>query len=289
MSQNSEQVKKVLATLEDIPTLPTVINKLMELLENPKSTAKDINDVIKTDQSLTAKTLKLVNSAYYGFPRKIGTVTDAVVILGFNTVRSLALSATVCKMFSGGKSEFFNRGDLWEHSMAVAFASRIIAKKVKYPEQEEAFVSGLLHDIAKIIEDQYFHETFIEAVNASREKGLSLIDTEREIVGMDHSLIGRRIADKWNLPFKVTKVIGYHHQPEFGGTGDEKMLTCIVHIADSIVKIRKIGNSGNYGPIVLNKDAVATLKISKQDLAEVVQKLVVEMNKASEFLKIVKE
>ncbi len=289
MSQNSEQIKKVLATLEDIPTLPMVINKLMELLENPRSTAKDINDVIKTDQALTAKTLKLVNSAYYGFPRRIGTVTDAVVILGFNTVRSLALSATVCKMFSGGKSEFFNRGALWEHSIAVAFASRIIAKKVKYAEPEEAFVAGLLHDIAKIIEDQYFHEEFIEAVVLSKEKKLSLIDAEREAVGMDHSLIGRRIADKWNLPFKVTKVIGYHHQPEFGGTGDEKLLISIVHIADSIVKIRKIGNSGNYGPVTLNKAAVTALKVSKQDLADTVQKLLVEMKKASDFLKIVKE
>ncbi|NLK63381.1 MAG: HDOD domain-containing protein [Fusobacteria bacterium] len=289
MSQNSEHVKKILATLDDIPTLPLVINRLMELLENPKSTAKDINDVIKTDQSLTAKTLKLVNSAYYGFPRKIGTVTDAVVILGFNTVRSLALSATVCKLFSGEKTEYFDRAELWEHSMAVAFASRLIAKKVRYPEQEEAFVAGLLHDIAKVIEDQYFHDIFIEAVKMSKDNGISLIDAEREVIGMDHSLIGRRIADKWNLPFKVTKVIGYHHQPEFGGIGDEKILTSIVHVADSVVKLRKIGNSGNYGPIVLDKSAVELLKITKQDLAEVVKKLLIEMEKAADFLKIVKE
>lgn len=283
-----EKVRKIITAIDDIPTLPIVLTKLMELIDNPKSTAKDINDVIQTDQSLTAKTLKLVNSAYYGFPRKIGTVTDAVVILGFNTVRSLALSATICKMFGGG-DENFSREKLWEHSMAVGFASRIIAKMVRYQEEEEAFVSGLLHDVAKIIEDQKFHDDFVKAVVKSREKQISLLETEKEEVGMDHSLIGRRIADKWNLPLKITKVIGYHHQPEFSGTGDEKTLTSIVYVADAITKIRKIGDSGNYGAVNLNKEIVEMLGLGKKELAEVVQKLITEMKNAEEFLNVVKE
>lgn len=288
MAQDNDRIKKIISSIADLPTLPIVVTKLMELVDNPMSTARDINNVIKTDQSLTAKTLKLVNSAYYGFPRSIATVTDAVVILGFNTVRSLALSATVCKMFSG-KSESFDRSQLWEHSIAVAFASRIIAKKVKYQEEEEAFVVGLLHDIAKIIEDQYFHEDFVKAIEESKSKKIDLTIAEKEYIGMDHSLIGRRIADKWSLPSKVTKVIGYHHQPQFAGVGEDKILASIVHVADVVVKIRKIGNSGNYGPLAINKAAVETLKISKVDLADTVQKLVIEMKKAADFLKIVQE
>ncbi len=288
MAQETENVKKILEKIEDLPTLPVVITRLMALIDNPMSTAKDINDVIKTDQALTAKTLKLVNSAYYGFPRKIATVTDAVVILGFDTVRSLALSATVCKMFEGG-DENFDRGQLWEHSVAVAFASRIIAKRVKYKDEEEAFVAGLLHDIAKIIEDQHFHDLFIKSILESKSKGISLVDAEKNIIGMDHSVIGRRVADKWNLPLKVTKVIGYHHQPQFAGGQEEKDLSSIVHVADTVVKIRKIGDSGNYGPIALDKFAVESLKLEKKDLAEIVQKLLIEMKKAADFLKIVKE
>lgn len=287
MAINSEQVKNLIAKIDDLPTLPNVITKIMEILENPKSTARDIDNVIKTDQTLTAKTLKMVNSAYYGFPRRITTVTDAVVILGFNTVRSLALSATVCKMFLGGSKDF-DREALWEHSIAVAFASRIIAKRVRYSDEEEAFVAGLLHDVAKIVEDQYFHEEFMKAVTKSKNELISLLECERQELGMDHSLIGRRVADKWNLPLKITKVIGYHHQPEFAG-GEDQEITSIVHVADVLVKIRKIGDSGNYGSIEINKTAIAALKLNKKDLAEIVQKLILEMKKAEEFLKIIKE
>ena len=283
----AEKVKKIITTLEELPTLPVIITKLLGLLDNPMSTARDINNVIKEDQALTAKTLKMVNSAYYGFPKSISTLTDAVVVLGFNTVRSLSLSATVCKIFEGG-GEDFDRAKLWEHSLGVAFASRIIAKMVRYPEEEEAFVAGLLHDIAKIVEDQNFHEEFTKAVVQSREKSSSLLEEEREYVGMDHSTIGRRIADRWGLPAKVTKVVGYHHQPQFAGSGEEKILTSIVHVADIIVRIRKIGDSGNYG-IKLDKFATDTLKLKKVDLQTIAKKLNTELKAASEFLKIVKE
>ncbi|MGM0507606.1 MAG: HDOD domain-containing protein [Fusobacteriota bacterium] len=284
---NTKKVKEVIAKIDDLPTLPTVVTKLMELVDNPNSNAKDINDVIKTDQALTTKVLKLVNSAYYAFPRAIATVTDAVVILGFNTVRSLALSVTVCKMFSGG-DEDFSREDLWEHSIAVAFASRIIAKMVGFKNEEQAFVAGLLHDVAKIIEDQNIHEEFIKAVIESREKKISLIETEKKYIGMDHSLIGRRVADKWELPHDITKVIGYHHRPEFAGDAEHKKLASIVHVADAIVKIRKIGHSGNYGKVSLDQNAVSLLKLAKKDLAKVVQGLIKEMKNASAFLEIIK-
>ncbi len=287
-AKTSLEIKKIIESLDELPTLPIVVTKLMQLVDNPLSTARDINNVIKTDQALTAKVLKLVNSAYYGFPRSIATVTDAVVILGFNAVRSLALGATVCKMFSGG-SEEFNREDLWEHSIATAFAGRIIAKKVKYKEEEQAFVSGLLHDIAKIIEDQIFHEEFINAVVKSKEEQISLLETEKEFIGMDHALIGRRIADKWKLPIIITKVIGYHHRPKFAGDEQEKTIASIVHVADAIVKIRKIGNSGNYAKINLDREAVQLLKLTKKDLATIVKELIVEMRNAADFLKIIKE
>ena len=109
MRKDPASLNKILDKLDELPTLPVVIQQILSLLENPNSTAKDINEVIKNDQSLTLKTLKLVNSSYYGFPRRIGTVTEAIVVLGFDTVRSLVLSASVCKMFEGGDNKEFNR------------------------------------------------------------------------------------------------------------------------------------------------------------------------------------
>lgn len=286
MSTKLENVRKTLSKVEELPTLPTVVTQLMSLTENPLTTANDINNVIKTDQALTAKTLKLVNSAYYGFPRSIGTVTQAVVILGFNTVKSLAIGATVCKIFDGG-SEKFDRKRLWEHSIAVGFAARILAKHVKYQDEEEAFVCGILHDIAKIVEDQKFHDDFIKAVLESKEKTIDLSELEKKHIGMDHSAIGKRIANIWNLPVNVTKAIGFHHNPRFAG--EYKRLASIVHIADAVVKIRKIGDSGNHGKVDLDKEVTKELGIDKKALTIIVKKLLAELKKADEFLKIIKE
>lgn len=280
-------IKKKLSQLDHLPTLPLIVTELLNLLDNPKSTPKEINELIRNDQSLTTKTLKMVNSSYYGFPREISTVTEAVVILGFDTVRNLALSVSLCKMFKGGGG--FDKQKLWEHTIAVAFASKIIAKAVKYQDDEIAFVAGLLHDIAKVFEDQFMHDEFVEAVELSKNQNLQLHEAEDKIIGYNHGNIGKYLSELWNLPKPLMTVIAYHHDAQNRMDLDHAKLNCIVNLADSLVRFRKIGDSGNYGKASINTKVLASLKLKKDDLAILIKRIVTEIEMGELFLKIVEE
>ena len=201
MTMSMDVIKRKIEKIDQLPTLPIIITELLSLLDNPKSTPRDINELIKNDQALTSKTLRLVNSSYYGFPRRIATVTESIVILGFDTVRNLAVSAGMVKILKG--KGHFDKEKFWHHTVAVAFLSKVIADFIKYPNSEVAFVSGLLHDISKVFLDLYFPNEFKEAVEKSKETGMSLVEAEIEILGYEHGAIGKRLADPWNLPKSI--------------------------------------------------------------------------------------
>src|ERR1035437_3936527 len=141
------ELQKALAKFKDLPTLPDVVAKVMQIVSNPLTTAGDLNQVISLDQALTFKVLRLANSAYYGFPKEITTITQSVTILGFNTIRNLALSVSVHKMlFADREKGLFNYRDFWKHCVAVGVCSRVLARRVGYKSEENAFTVGLLHD-----------------------------------------------------------------------------------------------------------------------------------------------
>ncbi len=284
MVRSIDEIKKKIDRITELPTLPIIITELLGLLDNPKSTPKDINELIKNDQSLTSKTLRLVNSSYYGFPRAISTVTEAVVILGFDTVRNLALSASIVKVLKNGGS--FNKNEFWYHTVAVAFMTRIIAKHIKYPKIEVAFVAGLLHDIAKVFEDQYFEKEFIEAIRLSKEKGEQLYKVEREVLGYDHAAIGKRLADSWSLPESIVAAMAYHHDLDKNIYPEHTTLVEIVYISDVLVRLKKMGNSGNYGKTGISKKILEKLKIKKDDLVQFLKKLEKELEKGNSFIEL---
>jgi putative nucleotidyltransferase with HDIG domain len=229
----------------------------------------------------------LVNSSYYGFPREISTVTDAVVILGFDTVRNLALSASIVKIMKKGGS--FDKSLFWHHTVAVAFMARIIAKHVKYSNVEVAFVAGLLHDIAKVFEDQYFSEEFMEATNMSEKRSEQLYITERETLGYDHATIGKRLADSWNLPKSIVAAMAYHHDLDKNIYPEHIALVDIIYLSDILVRLKKIGNSGNYGKTSVSKKVLERLKLKKENLVGFLKELDVELNKGNSFIELIND
>lgn len=287
MTRSIAEIKKKIEKITELPTLPIIITELIGLLDNPKSTPKDINELIKNDQSLTSKTLRLVNSSYYGFPRSISTVTEAVVILGFDTVRNLALSVGIMKILKKGGS--FNKVLFWHHTVAVAFMSRIIAKHIKYPNVEVAFVAGLLHDIAKVFEDQYFQKEFLESVELSKEKEIPLYIAEQEKLGYDHGAIAKRLGDSWNLPQSIVAAMAYHHDLDKNIFPEHMTLVEIVYISDALVRLKKIGNSGNYGKSSVSKKVMIKLKLNKENLAQFLKELESELDKGNSFLELINE
>lgn len=282
------EVRDFLKKVEKLPTLPGIAMKIIQTANNPKSAADDLSRIILSDVSLSAKVLKMVNSAYYGIRNKVGSVKQAIVILGFNTIKSLALSTAIMDKFgTSGTIEGFSRGEFWKHSLGVAITNRILARRlVKQREQEENFfMAGLLHDIGKIILDQYFHDDFLRVLHHMKSTGLSFYKAELEVNGLTHSEIGGMLAGQWQLPDELVAAIRFHHSPE--NRAENTMIISATHFANILCKTKGFGSGGDNDISGLVESCVMGLGLAEGDVAQIVG---VEMDeeyaKASDFLKL---
>ena len=232
--------------LQDLPPLPAVIVRVMQTVNDPGTSASDLNRLISADQALASKVLRLVNSSYYGFPRKISTVTNAVVILGFNTVRNLTTSLGVFNAFdSQGQKTALNREQFWAHSLGTAVAASALARRKGIGSKaiEEVFIGGLMHDIGKLFLDQYFPDQYSIAMKLASAAKISIWESEKTALGVGHALVGKRIAEKWNLPTSLTSMITLHHQPAFAKEYFE--MTATIQAADHVARKLGLGSSGD--------------------------------------------
>ncbi len=232
--------------LQDLPPLPAVITRVMQTVNSPTTSAADLNRLISSDPALSAKILRLVNSSYYGFPRKITTITHAIVILGFNTLRNLSTSVGIYRTFENHSTSCsLNRTMFWAHSMACACGASVIAKRKNAPSKtvEEVFVGGLLHDIGKLFLDNFFPLQYSVTLKLAKAARISIWDAEKTALGVGHVLVGRRISEKWNLPPTLTAMIALHHQPAYAKEYFE--IVAIVHAADYLARRLKVGNGGD--------------------------------------------
>jgi HD-like signal output (HDOD) protein len=220
--------------LADLPPLPAVVTRIMETVNDPETSAADLNKLIAMDQGLSSKVLRIVNSAYYGFPKRISTITHAVVILGFNTVRNLVLGVSAFGLLSQKSIPYgLNRARFWEHSVASAVAGSILAKKRLGKVRcapEEAFIGGLLHDIGTLFLDSYFPVQYAVAMAFAAREGKSSWEAENMVLGIDHVTVGRRIAEYWNFPSHLVAMLSGHHDPAQMKENFE--MAAIIHAAD---------------------------------------------------------
>ncbi len=282
-----EELKKALQKFKDLPTLPDVVAKVTRTVANPLASADDLNQVISLDQALTFKVLRLANSAYYGFPHEITTITQAVTILGFNTIRNLALSVSVHKLLFGGKErDLFSPRDFWKHCVATAVCARLLARRVGYKSEDNAFTAGLLHDIGKAVLDKIAHDDFVKALKESQEGGLPLWECEVRHCGIDHATLGGVIADLWNLPRELKTAVEFHHRPSAAGSVD--VLVAVVHVANELCREANLGASGDLGPVHISAEARALLNLSDESRALILEELNIKLKEAEDFLKLSK-
>ena len=288
-----ERIKKITQSIIGLPTLPTVITQMIGVIDNPKTSAKDVASLISTDQALTAKILKLANSAFYGFPRGIATVNHAVVVLGFDTVKNLGLSVSVLERFAGGSADTeFDRQKFWEHSIACGVAARMLAGKLRYRVEGEAFAAGILHDIGKLILSQYFTDEFGEILALVRDEDLYIGKAEEQVLGLTHTEIGHWLAEKWNLPDKLVAAIAYHHAP--GSLERDAELPSLIHLADFLCRREKIGDGGGTRLPNLDPAALRAFGIHEEPKAALRrifgygEELQEEMERAAAFTSIVR-
>jgi putative nucleotidyltransferase with HDIG domain len=210
----------LLKKIRDIPSLPEVVNRIIQLLGKPNTPASQIADLIAYDPGLTSKVLRMVNSAAYGFQRQISSVQHGIMILGFNTVRGLVLSTSIFKMLaSRSRSGGLDQKDLWEHSIATAMGAKVTARFLNVVEADDAFSAGMLHDVGKIVLDLYFPADYAPVVKEAKAKnirphGRRYLMMEKDILGMNHSEIGASLGGKWKLPVAINQVIEFHHNPD---------------------------------------------------------------------------
>lgn len=241
-AQRDQVVAAAIREISHIATLPEVTLKIIQLVEDPTSTAQDLNNVIAKDPALCTRILKVVNSAFYGLPGQIGSINRAIVLLGLNAVKNIAIAASLSKLFKGGQlTPGFSARDLWTHSISVATATKMIADKMKMGLADESFLSGLIHDIGIMVQMQFDRNKLVEVLDKVAPRVGSentapiadMLEVELAVFGATHQDFGASLCEKWKFPKSFYYVCGHHHNP-MELPHDQRTLACMVYVADHL-------------------------------------------------------
>lgn len=278
-------IDKVKDSIDIMPTLSPVVHKITEVANNVKSSAQDLTDVIQLDPVLTAKVIRMVNSAYFAMPSEVKSLKPAVIMLGLNTIKNVALSSAFLGKVHLKNNTSLNAQDFWKHSLGVGVASKLIARRLGIDPKfvEEYFIAGLIHDIGKVLINNFFPDEMNEIMDAASKKQEPITDIEKRILGLTHEEIGIAIGKKWKFTNNLLYAVGRHHQPVTEGAS--ATYSMIVSIADTFVKILKVGFSGNYMIEPVTEEVWKALSINEEAIFETLSTMNEEIEKAEVFLK----
>jgi len=211
--QTIEQ-KMVINKIKSLPTLPQVFYRIIELIDSPDSSASDLERVVHQDPSIAAKVLKVVNSPLFTFGKQCVDLHQAIVRLGFETLKSVVLSVSIFRLTPGRSSmSVFSREDFWRHSIGAGEAARLAAKTIRYANADGAYLIGLIHDIGKVVLDFFFALEYERVGQRIIQNKHTIIQAEQDVMGIDHSIVGGWLADEWKFPQQLKAGILYHHSP----------------------------------------------------------------------------
>ena len=282
-----DQLEKRLKKVKELSTLPLVANNVIQLTQSPKSSALEVGEAISQDPALSSKVLRIANSAFYGFPRKITTIHLAIVVLGFANIRNIVLTASISDMMSGKmKNGNFDREAFWKHSIACAITSKLIAKRLGFKNDEEVFLWGLLHDLGKIILDSHFRKEFTEVVHLVKKENILIRDAEKRVLGVDHAEVGGIVSERWNLPPALIKCVKLHHSPTLAN--ESIRMVSIVHVADILCRALGLGNGGDGKIPCVDEEAWELLLIDKKMIKGLFNQMEKEVENATAFFTFMK-
>jgi len=272
--EQSEAVDAAIRSISHIATLPEITLKIIELVEDPTSTAHDLHNVIGRDPALCARILKVVNSAFYGLPRQIGSINRAIVLLGLNAVKNIAIATSLNKLFRGGElCPGFSARDLWSHSIATAAGGKLISDQLKLNLPDEAFLAGLVHDIGIMVEMQAIRAGLIEVfaqlnIDSEGNPQRDMREVEFALLGADHQAFGAGLCEAWKFPKSFGYVTGHHHDP-FELPEGSRLLSLVVHVADRLAGQTGLGFRADLQSLDVSDDVLAALRLTKAQVEDI--------------------
>ena len=256
----ARSVKVQIESLDAVPTIPTVLWNLLKMFENPNASLAEIGTFIAKDPALAVKILKVVNSPIYGFPGRISSITQALLLLGLNVARGLLLGVSVLEVMQRSVV------GLWEHSVGCGIIARIIARRKGLKDPEEVSVAGLLHDIGKVFLSLKFPDLYRQVIIEANARAIFVADAEKELFGVTHAEVEGWMGKKWNFPRSLVEQMTYHHNPDL--SKHYRVHTAIVHFSDILIRGRGFGSGGDTLVPCVDDSAWRLLDLSDADIRE---------------------
>jgi HD-like signal output (HDOD) protein len=284
----NDQFKDRIQHVANLPTLPQIASRLLRIINDPLTSSNDVAFVIGQDLSLSAKVLRLANSAFYGVPKSITNINSAVVILGLKVLHTIVLGLTVFDMFPENKrtADLFNRKAFWLHSLSCGLIAKFLASRIRkfiLFDPEEAFCAGLLHDIGKVVMEQYLHEDFHQALLTAQKKNISMFEAENETLGYNHTQVAEWLTASWGLPAELQLPLIYHHSPSDAGQFQDIIALC--HLSDNLCYELGMNNEKYIAP-KFDIEATQILKLDEKDIDDLKDRFPTEMEKMIVFFDI---
>lgn len=283
--QEAAGIEELIENVSELPTLPSVVTRITAMTSNPQTNAADIGKLISNDPSLSSKILRLVNSAYYGFPRKINSVTKAIVLLGFNKVKNIALSASVVEAFKGaGMPSKFDFYKFWEHSVAVGIAAEVAAKHYSPKSIDDAFVGGLLHDVGKVVIASFTPDESNQIFELAEANKTTFSKACEEVLGIHEGEVGARLSEHWNFPEVLAHPIRYTVRPQ--STRQMRDVLGCVHLGDILASALGMTGAGDFAMPLIDWGVWDDLKLDEDSIEQLCSETLVGFHNAQAFLEL---
>jgi HD-like signal output (HDOD) protein len=234
LAEPQSLVREMIRKVSSIATLPEITARIITTVEDPNSSAAQLHAIVAHDPALVTRVLKVVNSAFYGLPGQIASIERAIVLLGLNAIKNIAIAASIGQLFRGVKlTERFTARDLWTHCIAVGVCARDLARRMKLPIADEAFLAGMIHDVGTLVALQVCRDKLAEVCQAASAADQDFCALELQIIGVDHQQLGQALCEQWKFPRPCQLVAGFHHRPE-ALASEHRVLVGLVHVADTL-------------------------------------------------------
>lgn len=280
-------IEKILRSIQRVPAFPLTIQKVMELLRTEDYSVHEVSQVIRYDQAITANILRVCNSAYFGARSRIGTLDEAVMYLGKENIIRAVQTSGVSRFYKKGAEGYVSRAnDLWTHSVSVGLLSQILYRKIYQQEQPVLYTAALLHDVGKVILGEYVHKSFNEIVELVRKDGCSFLEAEEKLFGINHAIIGGKIAERWNFPEEISTAIRFHHRPDLL-EDHQAAFPWLIYLADQIGSMMGVGGGQDGLAYRAVSEVAERFHLRDKDIEACMVQLFEDMGRAKELVAIV--